>query len=422
MAYEPAERGERRDRRVVVTGIAAISPLGLDIAATWEALLAGRSGVAKISLFDASEHAAKIAGEVPDWDPDAYFEKRESKHLDRTTQLGLAAGMDAFADSGFEINDSNAARVGALYGSGIGGVQTLADQIEVLDARGPRRVSPFLIPMMIPNAIPGQVAIKLGAKGPNTCIVTACAASGHAIGEATELIRRGRADAMIAGGAEASVCAIGVAGFSSMKALSTRNDEPERASRPFDAERDGFVVGEGAAALMLEERESAIDRGARIYAEVVGYGLSADAYHITAPSPEGDGAARAMAGAIEDAGALPSDVDYINAHGTSTPFNDTIETMAIKTALGDSAADLPISSTKSMTGHLLGAAGALEAVICVKAIEDGVVPPTINLENADPECDLDYVANEARSVDVSLALSNSFGFGGHNVCLAFGRV
>lgn len=405
----------------MVTGLSAITPLGLDLPSTWETLVAGTSGIRAITLFDTSEYPVRIAGEVRDWDPLDYFDKREVRHLDRCTQFGVASALDAVADAKLEITDANAERVGVLYGSGIGGIQTLCDQVLVLEHRGPKRVSPYLIPMMIPNIISGEIAIRLGATGPNTCVVTACAASAHSIGEATEAIRRGIADVMIVGGAEAAVADLGVAGFAAMKALSTRNDDPERASRPFDRDRDGFVVAEGGAGLVLEERELAIQRGAHIYGEVVGYGATGDAHHITAPDPDGDGAARAMANALTDAEAELSDVGYINAHGTSTPFNDRIETVAIKKVFGEWARQIPISSTKSMTGHMLGAAGAFEAVVSLKVIETGEIPPTINLENSDPECDLDYVPLQSRKVEVSLALTNSFGFGGHNACLAFAR-
>lgn len=421
MPFQARDRDPRPVRRVVVTGVAAITPLGKDIDSTWSALVKGQSGIGPITLFDAADFPVRIAGEVSDWDPAVRFDKREAKHLDRCTQFGVAAALDALADSGVVIDESNAERVGVLFGSGIGGIQTLCAQVLILEKRGPSRLSPYLIPMMIPNIISGEVAIRTGAKGPNTCVVTACAASAHSIGEAAETIRRGAADVMIAGGAEAAVGELGIGGFSAMKALSTRNDDPEQASRPFDAERDGFVAAEGGAGLVLEERDLAIGRGARIYGEIVGYGASGDAHHITAPDPGGAGAARAMSEAISDAGATPEQVDYINAHGTSTPFNDKIETLAIKEALGASAYDVAISSTKSMTGHMLGAAGAVEAVICLKVLETGTLPPTINLENPDPECDLDYVPNEGRQVGVELAISNSFGFGGHNACLAIAR-
>lgn len=421
MSFQARDRDPRPVRRVVVTGVAAITPLGQDIDSTWSALVKGHSGIGPITLFDDADFPVHIAGEVFDWDPAIRFEKREAKHLDRCTQFGLAAALDALADSGVVIDEANAERVGVLFGSGIGGIQTLCSQVLILDNRGPSRLSPYLIPMMIPNIISGEIAIRTGAKGPNTCVVTACAASAHSIGEAAETIRRGAADVMIAGGAEAAVGELGVGGFSAMKALSTRNDDPEHASRPFDAERDGFVAAEGGAGLVLEERDLAIERGARIYGEIVGYGASGDAHHITAPDPTGEGAARAMSEAIRDAGATPGQVDYINAHGTSTPFNDKIETLAIKKAFGAGANDVAISSTKSMTGHMLGAAGAVEAVICLKVLETGILPPTINLENPDPDCDLDYVPNEGREVSVELAISNSFGFGGHNACLAIAR-
>ncbi len=406
-------------RRVVVTGLAAISPLGPSAEATWEGMMQSRSGIGEITLFDASGLASRIAGEARDFDPSKYFEPREAKHLDRAGQMGIAAAVDAFADAKLDQGSIDPNRVGVIFSSGIGGITTLEKQFELMFERGPSRLSPYLIPMFVPNLIAGQITIRLGLKGPSSCVLTACAASANAIGDATELIRRGAADIVLAGGVEAGICRLAVGGFCSMKALSTRNDEPEKACRPFDRNRDGFVIAEGAACLVLEEREAALARGARIYAEVLGYGLSSDAYHVTAPDPEGDGATRCMKAALEDADVEPSDLNYINAHGTSTPYNDTTETMAIKNALGEVAYSIPVSSTKSMTGHLLGAAGALESVVSILAIHNDVIPPTINLEDPDPACDLDYVPNVPRQAKAEVVMSNSFGFGGHNACLVF---
>lgn len=415
--------GEWRDvrRRVVVTGMAAISPLGPTLESTWQAMLRSESGIGPITLFDASGLACRIAGEASEFDPGKYFEPRDSKRLDRAGQMGVAAALDAFADAKLDESSLDPERSGVIFSSGIGGIITLEQQFELMFTRGPSRLSPFLIPMFIPNLIAGQISIRLGLKGPSSCVVTACAASAHAIGDGAELIRRGAADLVIAGGVEAAICRLGVGGFCSMKALSTRNDQPEKACRPFDRDRDGFVMAEGAAALVLEERERALARGANIYAEFLGYGMSSDAHHVTAPDPVGDGAARCMRNAIEDARINPQDIDYINAHGTSTPYNDGIETMAIKKALGEVAYEVPVSSTKSMTGHLLGAAGAIEAAVSIMAILTGTVPPTINLDNPDPECDLDYVPHVPRKAKVDVAMTNSFGFGGHNACLIFGR-
>jgi 3-oxoacyl-[acyl-carrier-protein] synthase II len=405
-----------RRRRVVVTGIGAVSPLGLTVAETWEAMASGTSGVGPITLFDASEFAVRIAGEVSGFDPVGIFGKRRSRHLDRVAQLALTATGEAIESAKLDVA-AVSERAAVVYATGIGGLQTLEEGTEVLAARGPDWVNPYTLPMMIPNMVAGQIAMEWGLRGYSSCPVTACSASAHAIGEGFDLLQLERADVVVCGGSEAPIARLGIAGFSAMKALSTRNDEPQRASRPFDAERDGFVMGEGAATLVLEEREAALARGAPILAEVVGYGATSDAYHMTAPHPEGDGAVRAMLEALRDAGVEPADVGYINAHGTSTPPNDRIETLAVKRVFGPAVP--PMSSTKSMTGHTLGAAGALEAVVCIQVLQTGVLPPTINLEHPDPECDLDYVPLEACSAAVQVAVTNSFGFGGHNVALVF---
>ena len=407
--------------RVVVTGIGAISPLGLDAPSTWQELVAGRSGIAPITLFDASDQDVTFAGEVKGFDPTVAMDRKEARRNDRFVQFAVAAAREALDDSGLEIDEGNRDEVGAIIGSGIGGIATLSEQVQVLHEKGPRRVSPFIVPMMICDMASGQVSIALGARGPNVSTVSACCSGADAIGYSFDLIRRGVAVAMIAGGAEAAVTPIGVAGFASARALSTRNDDPTGASRPFDATRDGFVLGEGAGVLILESLDSARARNATILAEVCGYGMTADAHHITQPAPGGDGGARAMRAALRDAGVCAEDVDYLNAHGTSTPANDKFETMAIKTIFGEHAYQMPISSIKSMVGHLLGAAGALEACVCVRAITDGIIPPTINYATPDPECDLDYVPNVARRVPVQTVLSNSFGFGGHNSSLVFRR-
>lgn len=409
-------------RRVVVTGLGTINPLGKTIDEFWSNALGGVSGIGRITLFDPSEMASQIAGEVSGFDPDDYMPRRESRRLDRSSQFFQIAAGEALADAGIEFaeDDPDALRAGVLVGSGIGGVSTMQDEIDVMRARGPRRVSPLAITKVISNMPGGVVSIAYHLYGPNLTTVTACAASANAIGDATEIIRRGAADLMVAGGTEAAVCEFAVAGFCASRAMSTRNDDPEGASRPFDADRDGFVMGEGSAALVLESLERAQARGARIYGEILGYGMSADAYHITLPRPGGDGARRAMLASLEDAQLDPSDIDYINAHGTSTSANDATETIAIKNAFGDAARTVAISSTKSMTGHLLGGAGAVEAVVCLLAMRDSAVPPTINYQTADPECDLDYVPNEARQMAVKYAMSNSFGFGGHNVALTLG--
>ncbi len=405
-------------RRVVVTGIGVVSPLGLDAATTWEALAAGRSGVTKISHFDAGDYPVRIAGEVPGFEPEKVFGRRRAKHLDRVGQMALVAAGEAVAASGIDIA-ADAERIGAVWGTGIGGIRSLEDGLDVLNERGPDWVNPYLLPMMIPNMVAGNVSMEFGIRGYSTCTVTACSASAQAVGESLDLIRAGRVDAVICGGSEAPITRVGVAGFASMKALSIRNDDPAAASRPFDAGRDGFVMGEAAASLVLEERERALSRGAPILAELAGYGATSDAYHMTQPHPEADGAVRAMRAALADAGVDPDAVGYVNAHGTSTPPNDRIETLALKRVFADKVP--PVSSTKSMTGHTLGAAGALEAAICVLALNHQILPPTINQEQADPDCDLDYVANAARAASFEVAVTNSFGFGGHNATLVFTR-
>jgi len=408
-------------RRVVVTGIGLISPLGLDSASTWEALLAGRSGIGPITKFDATNYASRIAGEVRGFDPLEYVDKKEVRKMDAFTQYALAATREALADSDFKIDAGNCDRVGVYIGSGIGGLPLLERTHSILVSKGPRRVSPFFIPGMILNIAAGHVSIMYGAKGPNLALATACATGTHAIGESFRLIRERYCDAMIAGGAEAVITPLAVSGFCSMKALSQRNDEPEKASRPFDAERDGFVIGEGAGIVILEERQAAMARGARVYAEIVGYGLSGDAYHMSAPSVDGDGAIRAMRMALEHAGARPEQVDSINAHGTSTPAGDRAETLAVKQVFGEHARNIALTSTKSMTGHLLGAAGGLETAISALSIYHDHVPPTINQEVPDPECDLDCVPNESRKMSVRMVLNNSFGFGGTNATLLLAK-
>ncbi len=407
-------------KRVVVTGLGAITPIGNTPEKYWEGLLAGRNGIGSISRFDASRHGCTIAGEVKNFDPYQYIDRKEGKRMARFAQFAVVASQQALADAKFVINDLNAEQVGVTIGTGIGGLGVMEEQQETLLTRGPSRVSPFTVPMMIANMAAGLTAINIGAKGPNFCPVTACAAGSNGVGDAFRLIQRGYAQAMICGGAEAAVTPLSVAGFVSARALSCRNDAPQKACRPFDRERDGFVMGEGAGILILEELEHALSRGARIYAEIVGYGMTCDAYHITSPVPGGTGAARAIQLALKDAGISPDRVDYINAHGTSTPANDKTETLAIKTALGEeNARNVAISSTKSMTGHLLGGSGGIEAVATALAIANDIMPPTINLENPDPDCDLDYIANQSRKKVVNVAISNSFGFGGHNVTLAF---
>ena len=406
-------------KRVVVTGLGMITPLGLDVATSWNALIHGVSGVGYLTAFDTEGFDTTFGAEVKDFDPTNYIDRKEARRMDRFVHFAMAAAQEALKDADFTIHEGNAPDVGVIIGSGIGGIITLSDQMKTILERGPGRVSPFLVPMMICDMASGQVSIALGAKGPNYATVSACSSGADAIGDAFETIRRGDALAMVTGGAEAPFCPIGVAAFNAARALSTRNDAPDKASRPFDAERDGFVMGEGGAALILEELEYAQSRGARILGEMAGYAATSDAYHITQPAEGGEGGARAMQAALRKAGIAPEQVGYINAHGTSTPLNDRGETMAIKSVFGKAAYNIPISSTKSMTGHLLGAAGAVEAGVCVLALRDGIIPPTINYEHPDPECDLDYVPNQARKADIEIALSNSFGFGGHNSCLIF---
>jgi 3-oxoacyl-[acyl-carrier-protein] synthase II len=408
-------------RRVVVTGIGLVTPLGIGLEKTWKALCAGESGIARITRFDPTDYPTQIAGEVKDFDPAAFIEKKEIKKMDLFIHFAVGAAQLAVEDARLKVTAENAERVGVYIGSGIGGLSSIETYHKVLQDKGPDRVSPFFIPMTIINLASGQVAIRLGAKGPNSCAVTACATGNNCIGDAFRLIQRGDADIMVAGGTEAAVTPLGVAGFGAARALSRRNDEPTRASRPFDRDRDGFVLGEGAGVLVLEELEVATRRGAKIYAEIVGYGMTADAYHITAPPDNGEGAVRCMELVIRDAGVAKEDIGYINAHGTST-FADKVETMAIKQVFGQHAYRIPVSSTKSMTGHLLGAAGGIEAAFSVLAIHRGLLPPTINLEHPDPECDLDYVPGRARETSVHVVLSNSFGFGGVNACLLFKKL
>jgi 3-oxoacyl-[acyl-carrier-protein] synthase II len=409
------------NRRVVVTGIGLVSALGIGTEATWEGLCAGRSGVTPITKFDASAFAARIAAEVKGFDPLQFVDRKDVKKMDTFIHYAIAASQFALADAGLVIGPANATRVGVFIASGIGGFGTIEREHQALLEGGPRRISPFFIPAAIINLAAGQVSIRTGAKGPNLATSTACAASAHAVGEACEMIRRGAADAMIVGGSEAAITPMGVGGFAAMRALSTRNDEPERASRPFDKDRDGFVIGEGSGVLVVEELESARRRGARVYAEVAGYGATADAFHITAPSEDGDGAVRVMAAALESAGIGPEAVQYINAHGTSTPFNDKLETLAIRTLFGEHADRLSVSSTKSMTGHTLGAAGGIEAGVTALAVFHQTMPPTINQDTTDPECTLDYVPWKARTAPILYAMSNSFGFGGTNAALLLRR-
>ncbi|HSP21707.1 MAG TPA: beta-ketoacyl-ACP synthase II [Planococcus sp. (in: firmicutes)] len=406
------------NRRVVITGIGAVTPLGNDIETTWEAVKAGKSGVGPLTRLDPDKYPAKIAAEVKDFSIEEYVEKKEARKMDRFTHYALAASIMAMKDSGLELNDENALRTGVWIGSGIGGMETIENQMDVLNTRGVRRISPFLIPMIIPDMASGQVSIYFGAKGINSCSVTACASGTNSIGDAFKVIQRGDADAMITGGAEAPITQLAVAGFTANTALTT-NPDAATASRPFDKNRDGFVIGEGAGIIILEEYEQAKARGAKIYAELVGYGSTGDAHHITAPAPGGEGAARAMAQALKDGGVEKTDVGYINAHGTSTPYNDLFETMAVKTVFGEHAYKLGMSSTKSMTGHLLGAAGGIEAIFTALALKEGIMPPTTNYGTPDEDCDLDYVPNEARKADLKYAMSNSLGFGGHNASLVF---
>jgi 3-oxoacyl-[acyl-carrier-protein] synthase II len=408
-------------RRVVVTGVGLVSPLGIGTQANWDALCAGCSGIGPITHFDAAQFSARIAGEVKRFDPLQFIDKKDVKKMDVFIQFAIAASQFAMDDAALSVTEDMATRVGVFIASGIGGFSTIEREHHALIQGGPRRISPFFIPAAIINLAAGQVSIRFSAKGPNSATCTACSASAHAIGDAFEIIRRNDADVMIAGGSEAAITPMGVGGFAAMRALSTRNDEPQRASRPFDKERDGFIMGEGAGVIVLEELEFAKQRGASIYAELVGYGMSADAFHITAPSEDGDGGKRVMELAIARAGIRPDQVDYINAHGTSTPFNDKLETLAIKRTFGEHARKLAISSTKSMTGHLLGAAGGLEGGITALAIKHQLIPPTVNFDYPDPECDLDYVPNRKRAAKIEYALSNSFGFGGTNAALLFKR-
>jgi 3-oxoacyl-[acyl-carrier-protein] synthase II len=410
---------ELEKKRVVITGLGAITPLGNDLDAYWQGLLQGRSGIGSITQFDASQHASRIAGEVKGFDPSGYLDRKDVKRMDRFAQFAVVASKQALADAQLEITDLSAEQVGAIIGTGVGGLRVMEEQQSVYLNKGPSRCSPFMVPMMIANMAAGLTAIHTGAKGPNTCPVTACAAGSNAIGDAFRMVQQGYAQAMICGGTESAVTPLAVAGFASARALSTRNDDPSQASRPFDRDRDGFVIGEGCGILILESLEHALSRGARIYAEISGYGMTCDAYHMTAPVPGGAGAARCMQLALKDAGVSPEAVSYINAHGTSTPVNDPTETQAIKTALGQAAHAVAISSTKSMTGHLLGGSGGIEGVAAAMAVAHDQVPPTINLDNPDDACDLDYVPNQSRQMPVEVALSNSFGFGGHNVTLVF---
>jgi len=408
-------------RRIVITGVGMITPLGSGTDKSWKGLIEGRSAIRKITHFDPEGYPCQIAAEVPDFEIDKYIDTKDQKKMDRFIHLGLAAATLAMEDSGLVITEANADRVGVITGSGVGGLPAIERYEKILLEKGPKKVSPFFIPMTIINLTAGHISIRFGAKGPNSAIATACASGTHAIGDAYKMIQNGFADAMICGGTEAVITPLGIAGFTSMKALSTRNDEPEKSSRPFDRDRDGFVMGEGAGILVLEELEHARNRGAKIYAEIVGYGLNSDAYHITSPSQSGDGAARCMKAALKDADMNPEQVQYINAHGTSTKYGDEIETTAIKSVFGDHAYKLCVSSTKSMIGHLLGASGGVEAVICVLSIRDRIVPPTINLDNPDEGCDLDYVPHTARELDLNIAMSNSFGFGGTNGCIIIRR-
>jgi 3-oxoacyl-[acyl-carrier-protein] synthase II len=408
-------------RRVVVTGVGLVTPLGIGVRQTWEALCAGKSGVGPITRFDASDFPVTIAAEVKDFRVEEFLDKKFAKHLELFAQYAVVAAGMALKDAGIEVTAGNASRIGSVTGTGLGGLPTIEKYHQVFLEKGPRRITPFFIPMVIPNMGAGQISIAYGTKGPNLALSTACAAGSHAVGEAFKLISSGVCDMVVTGGSESVICPLAVGGFAAMKALSTRNDEPEKASRPFDGGRDGFIISEGAGILILESLESALLRGATIYAEMAGYGLTSDGYHMAAPPEDGEGAVRCMAMALDDAGLAPADIDYINAHGTSTPLNDVVETRAIKTVFGAHAGKLAISSTKSMTGHMLGGAGGIEAVFTALTIHEGVIPPTINLENPDPECDLDYVPNVARRAKVRAAMSNSFGFGGTNAVLVMKR-
>jgi 3-oxoacyl-[acyl-carrier-protein] synthase II len=406
-----------KDRRVVVTGMGMVTPLGNDVETTWRGLLEGRSGVGPITRFDASQHDTRFAGEVKGFEVEKYVDRKDARRMDRFTHYAIAAGKQALAQSGLNISEENAERVGAIVGTGIGGIETLSSQFKVMHEKGPGRLSPFLSTMMLANMAAGQIGIHLGCRGPNFAAISACASAAHAIGEAFEIIRRGGADAMLAGGGEAPIVEIGIGNFNAMRALSTRNDDPCRASRPFDAERDGFVIAEGGGMLVIEALEHARARGATPLAELIGYGSSADAHHVSSPPETGAGAANSMRKALKQAGVKPSEIGYLNAHATSTGVGDVAETAAIKAVFGEHAGTMPVSSTKSMTGHLLGAAGAVETIFCVLAMRDSCVPPTINQEHPDPACDLNYVPNKARAAKVSVALNNSFGFGGQNASL-----
>jgi 3-oxoacyl-[acyl-carrier-protein] synthase II len=407
-------------RRIVVTGMGMVTPLGLDVASNWDGLTHGRSGIARIARFDPTPYETQIAGEVKGFEPTQYMDRKEVRRTDRFTHLGVAAASQALKDANLETFPDHE-RVGTAIATGVGGLETLVREVVLMEERGPSRLSPFLVPMLMANAASAQVSMQFGLKGPSLTHVSACASSSHAIGECGEIIRRGQADVMVTGGAEAAVLPLAIGAFSTMHAMSRRNDDPERASRPFDKDRDGFVLSEGAAVVVLEEREHALTRGVRIYGELVGYGATADAYHITSPAPEGEGNARSMRMALTEAGLKPTDIDYVNAHGTSTQPNDREETAAIKQVFGDHAYKLMVSSTKSMSGHLLGAAGSFEAIACLLALRDGCIPPTINYTTPDPALDLDYVPNEARAKAIRTALSNSMGFGGHNASLIFTR-
>ena len=412
-------RSDPLRKRVVITGLGLVIPIGIGVETAWKNVCEGRSGIGRLTRFDPNGHETKISGQVKGFNPENYIEKKEIKMMDLFIQYALAATKEALEDSQFKITPQNAEQVGVIVGTGLGGLPTIEKYHQVLLEKGPGRISPFFIPMLIANMASGQIAIHFGVKGPNSCVVTACATGAHCIGDAFRAIVYGDAKAFIAGGTEANITPLTVGGFNAMKALSTRNDEPEKACRPFEKNRDGFVVAEGAGILVVEELEFALNRGARIHAEIVGYGYTGDAYHITAPSPNGDGAARCMRMALRDAGLKPEEIDHINAHGTSTPLNDATETQAIKTVFGEYAKKIPISATKSMTGHLLGAAGSTEAIFTILSLRDGILPPTINYEEPDPECDLDYVPNVARRKPIQTAMSNAFGFGGTNATLIF---
>ncbi|PIQ88572.1 MAG: beta-ketoacyl-[acyl-carrier-protein] synthase II [Candidatus Omnitrophica bacterium CG11_big_fil_rev_8_21_14_0_20_42_13] len=404
-------------KRVVITGLGTICPLGNDVKTFWDGIISGKSGISYTKTFDISKFDSRISGEVKNFNPSAHFSSKELKRVDKFVQYAVFSAFEACKDAGLDLEKLNRDRIGVFVGSGIGSLHTIEEQHKIYLEKGPSRLSPFLIPMLIVNEAAGHISIQLGLKGPNSCVATACASGSHAIGDAFKIIQRGDADIMFTGGTESAITPLGVGGFCALKALSKRNDEPERASRPFERDRDGFVIAEGAGVLVLEELEHALKRGVEIYAEVIGYGMSADAYHITAPDPTADGAVRAMSAALKDAGLKPENVSYINAHGTSTILNDKVETLAIKKLFGEYAKKIAVSSTKSMTGHLLGAAGGVEFIACALAVKNNIIPPTINYENPDPDCDLDYVPNQARGVKLEVAMSNSLGFGGHNATL-----